>query len=62
MKPLSDLRHWLTRRRLYRMPTWRYCFSIESVEIPEMYKLDRFVINTGNTITATASVRLIQTK
>ena len=30
----------------------------KSVEIPEMYKLDRFVINTGNTITATASVRL----
>jgi 2-isopropylmalate synthase len=32
----------------------------KSVEIPEMYKLDRFVINTGNTITATASVRLIK--
>lgn len=30
----------------------------KSVEIPEMFKLDRFVINTGNTITATASVRL----
>lgn len=32
----------------------------KSVEIPEMYKLDRFVINTGNTITATASVRLMK--
>lgn len=30
------------------------------VEIPETYKLDRFVINSGNTITATASVRLIK--
>lgn len=32
----------------------------KAVEIPETYKLDRFVINTGNTITATASVRLIK--
>ena len=32
--------------------------SQKAVEIPEVYKLDRFVINTGNTITATASVRL----
>ncbi|NLB78695.1 MAG: 2-isopropylmalate synthase [Clostridiaceae bacterium] len=31
-----------------------------AVEVPEIYKLDRFVINTGNTITATASVRLIK--
>jgi 2-isopropylmalate synthase len=30
----------------------------ETVHIPEIYKLDRFVINSGNTITATASVRL----
>lgn len=34
--------------------------SQKAVEIPEVYKLDRFVINTGNTITATASVRLIK--
>lgn len=32
----------------------------KAVEIPEVYKLDRFVINTGNTITATASVRLVK--
>jgi 2-isopropylmalate synthase len=32
----------------------------KAVEVPEIYKLDRFVINTGNTITATASVRLIK--
>jgi 2-isopropylmalate synthase len=32
--------------------------SQKAVEIPAVYKLDRFVINTGNTITATASVRL----
>ncbi|NLX64898.1 MAG: 2-isopropylmalate synthase [Clostridiaceae bacterium] len=32
----------------------------KSVQVPEIYKLDRFVINTGNTITATASVRLIK--
>ena len=32
----------------------------KAIEIPEVYKLDRFVINTGNTITATASVRLIK--
>lgn len=32
----------------------------KTVEIPESYKLDRFVINTGNTITATASVRLVK--
>ena len=32
----------------------------KAVEIPETYKLDRFVINTGNTITATASVRLVK--
>ena len=32
----------------------------KAVEIPETYKLDRFVINTGNTITATASVRMIK--
>ncbi|MGI6623382.1 MAG: 2-isopropylmalate synthase [Acetivibrionales bacterium] len=32
----------------------------KAVQIPETYKLDRFVINTGNTITATASVRLIK--
>ncbi|MTI65983.1 MAG: 2-isopropylmalate synthase [Firmicutes bacterium] len=29
------------------------------MEIPEIYKLDRFVINSGNTITAIASVKLI---
>jgi 2-isopropylmalate synthase len=34
--------------------------SQKKVEIPAVYKLDRFVINTGNTITATASVRLIK--
>ncbi|MHB1453149.1 MAG: 2-isopropylmalate synthase [Saccharofermentanales bacterium] len=27
-------------------------------ELPGIYKMDRFVVNTGNTITATASVRL----
>ncbi len=32
----------------------------KAVEVPETYRLDRFVINTGNTITATASVRLIK--
>ncbi|HBL37042.1 MAG TPA: 2-isopropylmalate synthase, partial [Firmicutes bacterium] len=32
--------------------------SQKAVEIPAVYQLDRFVINTGNTITATASVRL----
>ena len=32
--------------------------SHKAVKIPETYTLDRFVINTGNTITATASVRL----
>ena len=32
----------------------------KAVEVPEIYKLDRFVINTGNTITATASVRLVK--
>jgi len=32
----------------------------KSVQVPEIYKLDRFVINTGNTITATANVRLIK--
>jgi len=32
----------------------------KAVQVPEIYKLDRFVINTGNTITATASVRLIK--
>lgn len=31
----------------------------KSVEVPETYKLDRFVINSGNTITTTASVRLL---
>ncbi|NMA64731.1 MAG: 2-isopropylmalate synthase [Clostridiaceae bacterium] len=34
--------------------------SQKAMEIPEVYKLDRFVINTGNTITATTSVRLIK--
>lgn len=29
------------------------------VQIPEVYKLDRFVINSGNTITTTAFVRLL---
>ena len=29
------------------------------VQIPETYKLDRFVINSGNTITATSFVRLL---
>ncbi|MHB8963416.1 MAG: 2-isopropylmalate synthase [Saccharofermentanales bacterium] len=28
-------------------------------ELPGIYKMDRFVVNTGNTITATASVRLL---
>lgn len=32
----------------------------KAVEIPEIYHFDRFVINSGNTITATASVRLIK--
>ncbi len=32
----------------------------KAVEVPEIYRLDRFVINTGNTITATASVRLVK--
>lgn len=32
--------------------------SQKQVEIPAVYQLDRFVINTGNTITATAAVRL----
>lgn len=32
----------------------------KAVEVPETYRLDRFVINTGNTITATASVRMIK--
>lgn len=32
----------------------------KAVEIPETYRLDRFVINSGNTITSTASVRLIK--
>ncbi|MGL5676236.1 MAG: 2-isopropylmalate synthase [Cellulosilyticaceae bacterium] len=31
----------------------------KSVEIPETYKLERFVINSGNTITSTSSVRLL---
>ena len=34
--------------------------SDKALEVPEVYKLDRFVINTGNTITATASVRLVK--
>lgn len=29
------------------------------VQVPEAYKLDRFVINSGNTITTTSSVRLL---
>ncbi len=32
----------------------------KSVEIPEVYHLERFVINSGNTITSTASVKLIK--
>jgi 2-isopropylmalate synthase len=31
-----------------------------AVDKPGMYKLDRFVINSGNTITATATVRLLK--
>jgi 2-isopropylmalate synthase len=31
----------------------------KTIQIPETYKLDRFVINAGNTITTTASVRLL---
>lgn len=31
----------------------------KTVEIPETYKLERFVINSGNTITSTSSVRLL---
>lgn len=31
----------------------------KSIVVPETYKLDRFVINSGNTITATSSVRLL---
>lgn len=31
----------------------------ESIKVPEAYKLDRFVINAGNTITTTSAVRLI---
>lgn len=34
--------------------------SNKAIEIPETYKLDRIVINTGNTITATANVRVIK--
>ena len=34
--------------------------SNKAIEIPETYKLDRFVINTGNTITATAIVRVVR--
>lgn len=30
-----------------------------SINIPEVYRLERFVINSGNTITSTASVQLI---
>lgn len=32
----------------------------ETVEIPEVYHLKRFVINSGNTITSTASVKLLK--
>lgn len=31
----------------------------EAIKVPEAYKLDRFVINAGNTITTTSAVRLI---
>ncbi len=31
----------------------------KTIEIPQTYTLDRFVINSGNTITATSSVRLV---
>ena len=31
----------------------------KTVNVPETYKLDRFVINSGNTITTTSSVRLL---
>lgn len=31
----------------------------KTVEIPETYRLERFVINSGNTITTTSSVRLL---
>ncbi|WP_330400948.1 alpha-isopropylmalate synthase regulatory domain-containing protein [Sporanaerobium hydrogeniformans] len=31
----------------------------KTVQIPEAYKLDRFVINSGNTITTTSSMRLL---
>ncbi len=30
-----------------------------NIEVPETYKLDRFVVNSGNSITTTSSVRLI---
>lgn len=32
----------------------------ENVQIPKTYRLDRFVINSGNTITATANVSLLK--
>lgn len=32
----------------------------ESVQVPKVFSLDRFVINSGNTITATASIILIK--
>ncbi len=31
----------------------------KAIQIPETYKLERFVVNSGNTITSTSSVRLI---
>lgn len=31
----------------------------KSVQVPQTYRLDRFVINSGNTITTTSSVRLL---
>jgi 2-isopropylmalate synthase len=48
------------KKKIVRDADIEVLLSHKSVEIPETYKLDRFVINTGNTITATASVRLIK--
>lgn len=48
------------RKKIVQDADLEVLMSHKAVEIPETYKLDRFVINTGNTITATASVRLIR--
>ena len=52
-KVLADKKKEITDRDLEAL----VCRKV--IQVPEYYKLDRFVINSGNTITTTSSMRLL---